>query len=217
MSARPKLLKKPRKPTLDVLPNIDDIVIEDGAPVDGIYSEKQMRLLTEPLYSHWDGPGKKRTFLVLANVGLFFSVQDPPIVPDVMLSVDVKAKMLAEKRHNTYFLWEFGKHPEVGIEIVSNRVGEELGSKLLTYARIGLGIDKWEGEFEGINTQWIRWTDDKGRLIPTGAESSRRQRKRAKKANELAKQAEARANKAQAEADRLKSKLRSLGIDPNTP
>jgi hypothetical protein len=34
-----------------VLPDISDLVIEDDTPVHNLISEKQQRLLTEPLYS----------------------------------------------------------------------------------------------------------------------------------------------------------------------
>src|SRR5947209_7099465 len=71
-------------------PNIDNLVIEDGAPLDSFFSEKQYRLLTEPLYSSWPGPGKGRPFLVGANVGLIFTPKEPVLAPDVMLAVDVK-------------------------------------------------------------------------------------------------------------------------------
>ncbi len=37
-------------------PDISHIEIEDDEPVHGLYSEKQQRLLTETLYSSWDGP-----------------------------------------------------------------------------------------------------------------------------------------------------------------
>ena len=53
------------------------------------------------------------------------------MVPDVMLSLDVSiADDLQEKKNRSYFVWRFGKPPEVVIEIVSNREGEELGEKL---------------------------------------------------------------------------------------
>src|SRR5437870_381497 len=77
-------------PELDpaVIPNLDDLVTEDGAPVDSIYAEKQYRLLTEPLYSSWAGPGEGRSFLVLTDVGWFHTVGQPPLVPDALLSLD---------------------------------------------------------------------------------------------------------------------------------
>ena len=72
-------------------PNIDHLITEDDTPVDNIFSEKQQRLLTEPLFSSWEGPGEGRSFLALANVGLFHDVHEPPLVPDVMLSLDVRS------------------------------------------------------------------------------------------------------------------------------
>jgi hypothetical protein len=50
-----------------VRPCLDHIVTEDDTPVDNMFSEKQQRLLTEPLYSSWDAG---RPFLATANVGL---------------------------------------------------------------------------------------------------------------------------------------------------
>lgn len=125
---------------------VNDIVTEDDTPVDNLFSEKQQRLLTEPLYSSWDGPRsdtqatvERRMFLAAANVGLFPSLHQPPLVPDMFLSLDVQvADDWYEKSHRSYFFWEFGKAPEVVIEIVSNRKGHERGSKLHDYARIGV-------------------------------------------------------------------------------
>lgn len=120
------------------IPNIDHLVIEDGKPADSIFTEKQMRLLTEPLYSSWPGPGEGRPFLALANVGLFYAVKKPPIVPDVMLSLDVFAKDPSKKETNSYFLWVMGKTPDVTLEIVSDRRGGEETTKMDDYARIGI-------------------------------------------------------------------------------
>ena len=102
-------------------------------------SEKQQRLLTEPLYSSWGGPGAGRTFLAAANVGVFAEARNPAIVPDVFLSLDVQvADNWWDKRHRSYFVWEFGKPPDLVVEIVSNREGNEVGSKRLAYARMGV-------------------------------------------------------------------------------
>ena len=62
-------------------PDVEDLVTEDDAPVDNIFSEKQQRLLTEALYSSWTG----RRFVALANVGLFYQTHRAPLVPDVLL------------------------------------------------------------------------------------------------------------------------------------
>lgn len=120
-------------------PDIDALIIEDGKAVDGIFAEKQYRLLTEPLYSSWKGPEENRTFVVMANVGLFFSGLEPPLVPDIMLSLDVLTGTdLSLKQHNSYLIWVFGKPPDVVIELVSDRRGREDSFKFKTYARIGV-------------------------------------------------------------------------------
>jgi Uma2 family endonuclease len=123
-------------------PDVAGLVTEDDTPFDSIFSEKQIRLLTGPLYSSWSGPPpsedqESRRFAVLANVGLFSSPDEPPVVPDVMLSLDVSIpEDLQQKRNRSYFVWRFGKPPEVVVEIVSNREGEELGEKLRRYRRM---------------------------------------------------------------------------------
>lgn len=120
-------------------PNVDDLITEDDTPVDNFASEKQQRLLTEPLYSSWAGPGEGRSFLVSANVGLFASVHEPPVVPDVFLSLDVTVpEDWWAKRQRTYFFWELGKAPEVVMEVVSNQQGGETDTKMRTYARLGI-------------------------------------------------------------------------------
>src|SRR5689334_10753867 len=115
---------------VDELPDISNLAIEDDTPVDNLISEKQQRLLTEPLYSSGSVLGE-RLFLVAANVGVFYASSKPPLVPDVFLSLDVEVPQdWTQKKNRTYFVWEFGKPPDVVIEIVSNREGNELGSKL---------------------------------------------------------------------------------------
>lgn len=123
--------------SLDITPDIQHLITEDDTPVDNLPSEKQQRLLTEPLYSAWAGPGAGRPFLAAANVGIFYLARNPAIVPDMFLSLDVEvADDWWQKEHRSYFLWEFGKPPELALEIVSNREGNEDGVKKRTYARM---------------------------------------------------------------------------------
>ena len=127
----PSLLK-PLPPEL--WPNIDHIQTEDGAPVDNVFSEKQMRLLTESLHSSWkpDFP-----FVAFANVGLFYGVNIAPLVPAVLLSLNVRLpEDLRPKLNRSYFVWGYGKPPEVVIEIVSNKEGREDTEKLDLYADV---------------------------------------------------------------------------------
>jgi Uma2 family endonuclease len=116
-------------------PVIENLITEDDTPVDNLPSEKQQRLLVEPLYSGWEAG---RPFLAAANVGIFRAVNRPPIVPDMFLSLDVEvAKNWWDKVHRSYFMWEFGKPPDVVVEIVSNREGQETAKKFQEYALIG--------------------------------------------------------------------------------
>jgi len=125
------------QPLLEV--NIDHLVIEDDEPVDSILSEKNQRLLTEPLYTSWSGPGDDRPYLAAANVGVFSSVYQSPIVPDMFLSLDVELpENWKQKRFLSYFVWEYGKPPDLVIEIVSNKEGGENTTKIVRYAKIGV-------------------------------------------------------------------------------
>ena len=207
-------------------PDISDLIIEDDQPVDSLYSEKLQRLLTNALYASFQ-PGIP--FLVTANVGLFYALKTNPLVPDVMLSLGVSAPANFERREDrTYFVWEIGKPPEVAIEIVSNRKGHELGSKLTAYAHagvsyyvvydplqqlkeldgsrlvvferqgaqfvpydstwmpdVGLGLTLWQGSYEGVTVEWLRWCDQEGRILLTGEEQAAVERQRAEQLLEL--------------------------------
>ncbi len=124
---------------VELYPVVDHLVTEDEAPVDNIFSEKQQRLLTEPLHTSWTAPGHPRPFVAMANVGLFSDVHRPPLVPDALLSLDVELPAdVHPKRHRSYFLWEYGKAPDVVVEVVSNREGGEDTAKLEAYARVGV-------------------------------------------------------------------------------
>lgn len=124
----------PHTETLEVIDvDIDHIETEDDTPVDNTFSERQQHLLVETLYTTWKAPNDK-PFIALANVGLFYGVHLPPIVPDMMLSIGVQfPPNIWEKRNRSYFTWEYGKAPELVVEIVSNFKGNELDEKLERY------------------------------------------------------------------------------------
>lgn len=223
-------------PVLDPsdVPNLDNVVTEDGVPVDSVFAENQYRLLTEPLYNSWPGPGEGRPFVVMTNVGLFATIKQPPLVPDCLLSLDVRVgEDLRKKENHSYFMWIFDKPPDVVIEIVSDKRGGEEDYKKDAYARmrvlfyvifdpddllgggvlrayvlnrrkyvviepgwfaeVGLGLTLWPGTYEGAADTWLRWCDQDGRVILTGAE---------------------RAEEADRKAERLAAQVRALGGKP---
>ena len=124
---------------LECLPNYDLIVTEDDTPVENIFSERQPTLLTDALYASWKGPGDGLPFLSMGNVGLFFAVKQPPLVPDFLLSLDVEVPdNVFPKENRSYFIWNYGKPPDLVIEIVSNKTGGEVDVKPRMYAKIGV-------------------------------------------------------------------------------
>lgn len=115
------------------VPNANNLVTEDDTPVDNFASAKQQRLLVSALYSS----AQEQTFLAEANIGIFYKDNHPAIVPDVFLSLDVEVpENWWDKQNRSYLVWHFGKAPEVVIEIVSNKVGNELENKLRIYEKI---------------------------------------------------------------------------------
>lgn len=118
-------------------PDISHIITEDDEPVDNVFSAKQQRLLVESLYNGWQ---QEQPFFADANVGIFASLHEPPLVPDVFLSLGLlpPQKDAWKKENRSYFLWEYGKPPEVVVEIISNREGGEGTRKISAYARLGI-------------------------------------------------------------------------------
>ncbi len=216
------------------MPNVEAMVTENDMPINNLFSAKQQRLLVESLYASWGGPGAGRPFLAEANLAVFYAVHRPPLVPAVLLSLDVQAPDdVWAKSQRAYFVWEYGKRPEVVIEIVTNQHSPQGEQKLHDYGwirtpfciifdplcqlgpeplrvygltpgeyiripaeclpTIGLGLKLWQGAYEGLTQTWLRWCDQTGNVIPTGAE---------------------RAAAAEHRAERLAVQLRALGVEP---
>ncbi len=111
------------------------LVTEDETPVDNRFSERQQRLLPSLLFSSWD---EGKPFEAVSNVGLFYSLHgEPPVVPDFMLSLGVEPRpVTGAKADRSYMTWIYGKAPDLVIEVVSNKEGGELSTKLEIYAKV---------------------------------------------------------------------------------
>jgi len=67
------------------------------------------------------------------------AIRQPPLVPDALVSLDVELPAdVHPKANRSYLIWEYGKAPEVVVEVVSNREGGEDSEKLAGYARVGV-------------------------------------------------------------------------------
>lgn len=223
----------------ETIPNIDDLVIEDNEPVESFFVEKQYRLLTDPLHASWKPEG--RTFLAVSNVGLFYADRVPPLVPDVMLSLDVPVgRSLKKKENNSYFTWIIGKPPDVVIEIVSDRSGGEEDFKLQEYAKIGVryyvifdpddllrgGVlrtfDLVRGVYRPRKTSWLPrvglglkiWQGEFQGMARSWSRWCDREGIVIPTGEERAEQERQRAEQAHERAERLAAQLRALGVDP---
>ncbi len=223
------------------LPNIDDLVLEDGKPVDNIFAEKQQRLLVDPLYSSWAGPAGGREYLVLANVGLFRAPKQPALAPDVMLSIGVPAhRDLSRKENRSYLLWEMGKPPNIVVELVSDKLGGEATTKRRDYADIGvhyyvifdpqnclgegvvLAFSLRDGAYHPIETSWFPGVELGMTLWEGGYEGQPAQWLRwcdrqgvvIPTGKERADREHKRAETAEGRANRLAAQLRALGHEP---
>jgi Uma2 family endonuclease len=222
-------------------PDVSNLVTEDGAAVDSIYTEKQYRLLTDALETSWRSPSERHSFVALTNVGLFSSTHRPPLVPDFLLSDDVELPQnLRDKEHRSYFMWVFDKPPNIVGEIVSDRRGGEETYKLRQYARLGImyyaiydpdnilgnGVLRvfglHFGAYQLIADNWLPSLGLGLRIwhgIHSGAEEDwlrwcDREGRVLLTGRELAEQERQRADAAEEQLRRLEAKLRAAGIDP---
>ncbi len=210
-------------------PDISNLITEDDTPVDNFGSEKQQRFLTNILYD----AQKERIFSACANVGIYHHIKQPPIVPDFFLSLDVQIPTnFWAKNHRCYMVWEFGKVPEVVIEIVSNKVGGELDEKLKIYQRMRvlyyivydpqqhlgekvLRIFKLTGlNYEETNETWLKEVD-LGLTFWEGEFEgiSNTWLRWRDEAGNLLLTGDERAEKAENELERLREKLHQQGIN----
>ncbi|TVP62667.1 MAG: Uma2 family endonuclease [Leptolyngbya sp. LCM1.Bin17] len=224
----------------DLRPDVEHLVIEDETPVDNFLSAKLQRLLVEILYSSWPSLGMTRPFVADADIGIFASVNQPPIVPDVFVALDVEAPQdFRQKRNRTYLVWEFGKSPDVVVEIVSNREGNELGRKLGDYERLGVSyylvfdplqqlgdellqvFGLHEGQYVPLAEPWLEqvglgltlWEGEFEGVTTTWLRWCDRHGKLLPTGAERAEQERLRADQAEAKAARLQARLQALGIE----
>ncbi len=230
-------------PNLDIITEIDisHLQTEDDSPVDSIFSERQQRLLVDTLYADWatDTP-----FVALSNVGLFYGLHRPPVVPDMMLSLRVQLPQgndVHQKRNRAYLVWEYAKVPEVVVEIVSNRKGNEFSEKMQVYADIGvvyyviydpeqhygepmlrlfqlsggIYVLRSDAVLERVGLRLGLWEGVYEGTAQLWLRWYDAQGRLILTAEERAKQAEERAKQAEERAQKLAQKLRDAGINPD--
>ena len=90
--------------------------------------------------------------------------------------------------------------------------------------QVGLGLMLWQGIFEGRQSTWLRWCNDRGEPLLTGDEKAEREQQRTEQESQRAEQeyqrAEQERQRAEQErqrAERLAAILQAQGIDPDQP
>ena len=135
----PRTSKRPLV-TLDEVERqaVKNLVTKTDDPVDNLFSERQQNLFRDTLSNSWTptGPEGRRKFMACANVGIFENTKTPPLVPDLLVSLDAEPPD-DDDDNRAYYLWELGA-PDVVVEIVSNKKGNELGGKVRKYAEWGI-------------------------------------------------------------------------------
>ena len=221
------------------VPDANQLATEDYTPVDNFASEKQQRLLVGSLYSSL----QNQTFLAAANVGVYYTDLQPPIVPDIFLSLDAQVpEKWWEKNNRCYMVWRFGKPPEVVMEIVSNKEGDELGKKLEIYEQMRASYYIVYDPNQQLGEQVIRVYELRGRryfdtsetwleqvglglTLWSGAFEGRQDNwlrwcyqdgTILPTGDERAEQEKQRAEQAEQRAQLLAERLRAMGIDPDS-
>jgi Uma2 family endonuclease len=221
------------------VPDANLLITEDDTPVDNLASEKQQRLLVSSLYSSL----QNQTFIAAANVGVYHTYGEPAIVPDVFVSYDVQVpENWWEKENRCYLVWKFGKSPELVIEIVSNKKGNELDTKLQTYEKMRVSYYIVYDPNQHLGEQVLRvytikgrryvettnnWLEDidLGVTLWTGEFEGRngnwlrwcyQDGSILLTGDERAQQAEQRAQQAEQRAQLLADRLKALGVDPDS-
>lgn len=84
---------------------------------------------------------------------------------------------------------------------------------------VQLGLGLWQGSYQNIERQWLRWYDAADNWVLTPAEQEaqqvNRERQRAEQERQRAEQERQRAEQERQRVARLVEQLRSLGVEPD--
>jgi Uma2 family endonuclease len=215
----------PRLPTAEELPDSDD------TPVDNELQDLLPGLLRLLLTMIW---AERQDWFWGTDMAFYFDPDDEPIVPDGFLALGVP-RFTDENLRRSYVLWQEKVVPILTLEVVSRKRRREYSQKKRDYAdlgvqyyviynamrtaketlevyrledgeyvlmagnpillpELGLGIGRERGTYQGIEREWLYWYDQSGKRYPTPEE---------------------RIFTVETEVERLRQRLRDLGLDPN--
>jgi Uma2 family endonuclease len=120
---------------LDWLPTAEELLDSDETPVDNELQELVPTLLKIILAMAW---ADRMDWFMGIDMGLYYSPDEPPIVPDAFLSIGVES-VKSEDLRSSYVLWEEdGVLPLFALEVVSKKYRGEYSTKKALYEQLGV-------------------------------------------------------------------------------
>jgi Uma2 family endonuclease len=119
---------------LDWLPTAEDLPDCDSTPVDSELQEFIPTFLKTLLIDIW---ANRTDWFFGIDMGIYYSPDEPPIVPDGFLSVGVD-RIKSENLRLSYVLWEEQVLPQLVVEIVSKKYRGEYSTKKTLYENLGI-------------------------------------------------------------------------------
>jgi uncharacterized protein (DUF3084 family) len=75
---------------------------------------------------------------------------------------------------------------------------------------LGLGLQRWQGKYRGVETVWLRWATSEGELLPTAAEIAQQEHQRAEQERQRAEQEHQRAEQEHQRAEQERQRAEQV-------
>ncbi|MGH7998587.1 MAG: Uma2 family endonuclease [Brasilonema sp.] len=77
---------------------------------------------------------------------------------------------------------------------------------------LGLGLQRWQGKYRGVDTVWLRWATMEGEVLSTGVEIAQQEHQRAEQEHQRAEQERQRAEQVQSQLQQTVRNLLQTGM-----
>ena len=115
-----------------------------------------------------------------------------------------------------YFVFSRYTNQLKAFQLVGSSYTElELNEQRVWIDEIQLGLGVWQGSYQKITEQWLRWYDAAGNWILIPEEAQRQQAEQVAVERQRAEREKQRAERERQRADRLLAQLRALGVEPD--
>jgi len=129
----PYLLKKPNLIHQN-LPSSEELPDSDETPVDNQLQDLLPHLLLSVLATIW---AERMDWYFGVDMGVYYDPDQPAIVPDAFLALDVE-RIINDGLRLSYVLWEEEQLPILTLEVVSRKYRNEYSDKKDFYADLGI-------------------------------------------------------------------------------